>query len=122
MNKYHKVQKPRYNKKRQMCIDLLGGVCVVCGTNKNLEFDHIDRNNVGFRIGANLWKKDSDLIEELKKCQLLCREHHLEKTNFELNRDNRHHGSASMYSNHGCRCIMCTEAWSSYIASRRNKK
>lgn len=110
-----------YAKRKKLCVDKLGGVCVICGSVDKLEFDHIDRSNVGFRIGGHLWRSIDVLFEELKKCQLLCREHHVEKTLKELGRKPAIHGTASRYSNRGCRCIMCTRAWAEYIKPRISK-
>lgn len=32
-----------------------------------------------------------------------------------------HHGQASSYNNHGCRCDACTEAWAIYMKPRIKK-
>lgn len=58
----------------------LGGVCVVCGSIEDLHFDHIDPDTKTFKISANLNRRWEALVEELKKCQLLCGYHHREKT------------------------------------------
>jgi hypothetical protein len=58
----------------------LGGSCTVCGTTELLELDHIDWCNKAVAINK-LWsisKKRFDM--ELEKCQLLCRQHHAQKS------------------------------------------
>lgn len=58
----------------------LGGKCVKCGVVSGLEIDHIDPSTKVAPV-TQMWNKSWDKIEfELKKCQLLCGPHHLEKT------------------------------------------
>lgn len=103
-------------------IEMLGGKCVCCGTTKQLEFDHIDPAIVSFRIGRKLGTYGIDiLIAEAKKCQLLCTDCHLDKTLKENGKNRAIHGSAGMYSNHGCRCQMCRSAWAKLIGAYRAK-
>lgn len=61
-------------------LEYLGGECVQCGIKTNLEFDHIDRKTKSFSITRKWNRKWEILKPELDKCQLLCSEHHLEKT------------------------------------------
>ena len=70
----------RYHRRKQEAIAFLGGVCVVCGTTEDLEFDHIDPAEVAFRVPMNMSRRWETLLPELKKCQLLCHEHHADKT------------------------------------------
>jgi hypothetical protein len=72
-------------KRKAKAIQLLGGVCVVCGSQDYLEIDHIDPDTKDSRLR----KYDTGfpwtwnwhwILNELVKCQLLCKEHHLEKT------------------------------------------
>lgn len=60
--------------------DLLGGVCVVCGTTERLEFDHIDPSTKLFDIAKGWARAEKIVLEELEKCQLLCKQHHDEKS------------------------------------------
>ena len=81
-NKYLKFyQRARYKERKEKLTALLGGVCVVCGTIERLEFDHIDPETKEFTICKRLngasWE---DILEEAKKCQLLCRKCHNRKT------------------------------------------
>ena len=70
----------RKRKHRQYLIEMLGGKCLGCGTIKNLQFDHIDRTQKSFCIGSSLASKLEKLVEEAKKCQLLCETCHQHKT------------------------------------------
>ncbi len=70
-------------KLKEKAVKLFGGKCTKCGYDKciaALDFHHVDKTNKEFNIfekGKTAWKK---IIEELKKCILLCsnchREHH----------------------------------------------
>lgn len=58
----------------------LGSVCVVCGTDRRLQFDHIDPLTKVAEISV-LWSHSREVFfDEVEKCQLLCSENHLEKT------------------------------------------
>lgn len=70
----------RYLRRKQEAIAFLGGVCVVCGTTEDLEFDHIHPGTVSFRVAMNLHRRWETLLPELEKCQLLCFECHKDKT------------------------------------------
>tara|TARA_B100000287_G_C20230175_1_gene621750 strand:+ start:189 stop:599 length:411 start_codon:yes stop_codon:yes gene_type:complete len=61
---------------------LLGGKCAICETTENLEFDHIDPKTKLFNPTRYVTGgKPKDLIiEEFKKCQLLCHRCHKNKT------------------------------------------
>lgn len=103
-------------------VDLLGGICVECGSIKALHFDHKDNDRVDVRhtISQMIEGSWARVVEELKKCQLLCRWCHGKKTQ----KDNGHnqgivHGTASAYNNSKCRCTDCRQAWSKYKSQHR---
>ncbi len=102
----------RYHEKRNAKIAELGGVCVHCGSDQNLEFDHIDPSTKEFTIAIG-WSS-TQLDAEVAKCQLLCKSCHLTKT-----KENKEHGKILkhgtewMYSKHKCRCESCKEAFRS---------
>lgn len=78
---YHKkYSKEYYHTKREELIKLLGGICVKCGSTENLHFDHIDPQSRSFKIGRLLNYSSEELAKEVKKCQLLCRKCHGEKS------------------------------------------
>jgi 5-methylcytosine-specific restriction endonuclease McrA len=91
--------KQLYEKKKKLAIESLGGKCVNCGAIENLEFHHIDPQTKEFTVTQYIRQ---DISEELKKCQLLCKNCHKEKTA-------THHGRRRKYQN-GCRCQFCIEA------------
>ena len=65
--------------RRQWALQYLGEVCAYCGVTEELEFDHIDAQTKDYPISELLSAKWDRLVEELNKCQLLCRVCHLEK-------------------------------------------
>jgi hypothetical protein len=98
---------------RQEYVAVLGGVCVVCGSRDDLEFDHIDPKTKSFAI-SGFFKSREKMLIELRKCQLLCSTHHAEKTMAQLKEPRPHMytrrcGTPYMYSL-GCRCPECREA------------
>lgn len=88
--------------------------CIICGSKDDLELDHIDPS---LKVSHRIWswtKERRDL--ELKKCQILCRSHHLEKSISEISHDPIH-GTLSAYDHYGCRCDNCKQAKS--IANKK---
>ena len=80
--------------------------CVNCGSRHNLELDHKNPvEKVSHRIWSWAWSK---ILEEVKKCQILCESCHMEKTL--IQRKPTEHGKLWMYSRHGCRCDLCKNA------------
>lgn len=70
----------RYHRRRLEWVEVKGGRCVQCGATDNLEFDHIDAATKSATI-SKLWSMNDEIIEaELEKCQLLCHDHHMEKS------------------------------------------
>lgn len=92
---------------RRIWIARLGGKCVECGTTERLEFDHIDPATKSFRVSEFFCRKVDGLSEEMAKCQLLCKSHHVEKTMRERGLAPSPHGSRNRYKHHGCRCPEC---------------
>lgn len=108
------------NKRRQRMIDYLGGHCVICGTTENLEFDHVDRDKKSFNIQKNMTLSNPDVRAELDKCQLLCNEHHREKTARE--NSGFKHGTDYAWMKKHCSCAMCLEAKDKWNESRNAKR
>lgn len=76
-----KVTKCRQNLKKKL-VDAFGGACKICGYNRSikaLEFHHINSTTKLFGISTNKTTKSfSKLLEEAKKCDLLCANCHRE--------------------------------------------
>lgn len=58
----------------------LGDVCVKCGSDENIEFDHIDPSTKLGSIASMIDSKKEVFWTEVRKCQLLCRDCHVIKT------------------------------------------
>lgn len=103
-NEYQRVyQLERYHRRRAQAIEKLGGECVVCGFQEDLEFDHIDPQLKSFSV-SSLWSSsESKFWPEIEKCQLLCKEHHQEKTSAEQSVE---HGKG-LTGKKSCRCELC---------------
>lgn len=123
-NEYMKVYMlDRYHKRKAKAIMQLGGVCVDCGTDKNLHFDHIDPNTKSFTLGQRLSSvSEKKLQEELDKCQLLCQTCHELKSINELGNKvaKGAHGTVSSYLY--CKCSECREAKAMSNKAQRAKK
>lgn len=111
-------QLKNYYQRKEQFKTILGGKCVHCGTTEKLEFDHIDKNQKSFCITDKMSFSKELLLEELKKCQLLCHTCHLIKN--KTDNGEAKHGSISMYRHHKCRCEYCKKAWS--IKTKQWKK
>jgi 5-methylcytosine-specific restriction endonuclease McrA len=96
----------RYAARRQMALDFLGNACVVCGSIKDLQIDHIDRSTKAIAIAKLILAKDEKLFAELVKCQALCPEHHGKKTSQEMGVP---HGGG-VKGKRNCPCELCREA------------
>jgi hypothetical protein len=75
--------KRRYHERRNLALKLLGGKCVVCGTRKNLEIDHIDPSTKTMIVARMTTVAYERFLDEVSRCQLLCKKHHIEKTSSE---------------------------------------
>jgi hypothetical protein len=118
-NQWHKEYRI---KRRQEFIELLGGKCIKCNSTEDLEFDHIDPETKLFSIGNIWWKSYTILLEEVKKCQLLCYDCHKEKTIKERSLPEDRpikHGTLTAYTSRKCRCTECRKAANDYSNNRR---
>ncbi len=95
----------RREDRRRRLREMLGGACNQCQSVESLQFDHIDPSTKSFTI-SNLpyldgpWEK---LVEEAKKCQLLCQSCHIEKTRGERSVE---HGGGKTGKGR-CHCELC---------------
>jgi hypothetical protein len=104
----------RYHRLRQRIVAYLGGKCVVCGCADNLEVHHRNPKEKSFNVSNNWGRPWAILEHELAKCELRCRNHHIEFHATAV------HGTPSMYTNRKCRCDACREA--NRIACRPYRK
>lgn len=105
----------RRAKRREFFESLLGGMCVGCGSDKNLEFDHVLPEDKCFNLATSAMECSlNKILPELQKCQLLCRKCHYKKTASDNGYNLPQHGTPSMYTNHKCRCELCTQVWATY--------
>ena len=118
-----------YQVRMRKIFDYLGARCVRCSCTENLHIDHINHLTKSFTIGEN-WSRSWDVLEpELKKCQLLCREHHLEKSKKEgslakgwTNQPRQKHGTVWSYIKYKCRCDDCKRAKAQASKKQYKKK
>lgn len=85
----------RGHDRKKKLIALSGGKCKKCGYDKNykvLTFHHIDPSKKNFGLSMNnLWSKTWEVImEEFKKCEMYCRNCHMEIED-EINLKNPNH-------------------------------
>ena len=78
-----KVQSKRRTSRKITLINMFGGKCSICGYNKciaALQFHHIDPSTKKHQLSMRQTGQMSwdDILEEAKKCQLLCANCHAE--------------------------------------------
>ncbi len=112
-------KRARYHRLRSEWIESQGSKCVLCGSTKNLEIDHVDRSTKRWNITAIWLRKESDRVSELAKCQLLCEVCHVAKSASEKMAAG--HGRA-MYKRLGCRCDVCKADRSAYASEWRKAR
>jgi len=104
--------------RRQAWLDE-NGPCVQCGSNQDLEVDHIDPE---LKVTHNIWSwSEERRLAELSKCQVLCAECHKKKTYAQRKR-RAVHGSDCMYNYHGCRCDLCRQYQSARMEKYNRRK
>ncbi len=114
MRDYSKL---RYSDRRSQTIQKLGGKCAICGTQEDLEVDHINPRSKSFNLFTTL-RNLKDFWDEVEKCQLLCQIHHREKTTREQSNE---HGSG-LTGKHNCRCVLCKPLKQAYDRESYKRK
>ena len=112
----------RYHQRRAAALEKLGGKCSVCGTQGNLEIDHIDADEKEIALNKMWSIAEERFLKELAKCQLLCKQHHEEKSIVDrgTQRAKGTHGTVSSYRY--CKCDLCREAWNKHSREYRRKR
>ena len=86
----------QYQERREQVIEQLGGVCSHpdCNCTINLQLDHIDPSKKRYNISERLSSWDLKRLQpEIKKCKLLCPEHHAQKTKEDAKKYGYHNGN-----------------------------
>ena len=94
-NNCYKNQSIRSLKRKLELIEMMGGKCQKCGYNKNisaLEFHHLDPSTKEFQLDSRMLsnKNMEKILNEAKKCILLCANCHREMHHGELTIENAH--------------------------------
>ena len=109
----------RYHRRRNQLIEMLGGECVECGTTENLELDHVNRDTKRHDIGRLLaGASEAVYLAEASLCQLLCHDHHKQKTRIESSVE--HGGGLTGKKN--CRCELCRPLKNAYSRELKKRK
>lgn len=113
----------RYHARRREAFERLGNRCAECGGTGGLEIDHIDPSLKSFPV-SKMWSVREEVFwEEVEKCQLLCREHHVAKTIRDRGFNSRdQHGTYVCYRHGKCRCDKCRKASRDQSRRCREKK
>lgn len=129
MSKASKEYFRRYYHQRKLDYQkLLESHCNKCGSTEDLQFDHIDPKTKSFTISKLMNYSKEKVLEELRKCQLLCKSCHLHKSQEEgslskkpHNKGKWKHGTTTSYMAKGCRCKVCKDFYSEYKRNRRRE-
>lgn len=117
--------KERYYRRLAAVIRQLGGRCFYpgCSRSDNLEIDHIDPQQKSFTVtnGLGGWS-DIRIQKELKKCQLLCPDHHKTKSITERGHTigKGRHGTEASARYCKPRCDLCKAAVRTAVRHRKD--
>lgn len=71
----------RYAERRAEALRILGGRCAQCGVTEELEVDHRNPADKAMRFSAMAMASRARFLAEVGKCQLLCGDCHVGKSN-----------------------------------------
>jgi hypothetical protein len=117
-----KYMKERRLVRRATLIEMLGSKCSECGSTNDLEIDHIDPNKKEFGLsGKGLDTAWEVILQEVTKCQILCKEHHILKTAQDVFPS---HGTMARYRHRKspCNCQECRDAYNTWRREWRKKR
>jgi hypothetical protein len=101
----------RYHTRRAECLKILGSKCVKCGTAEALEIDHINPDEKTLSLGRMLSRPWRVVLEELRKCQLLCKSCHKSKS---VLYNSVEHGEGKS-GKKNCACALCRDKKAQYM-------
>lgn len=79
---HKELMNKRQDENKRKLVEYFGGKCICCGYSKNprvLQFHHTDSLTKSFGISNRLSSSFETLLEEAKKCDMLCANCHSEK-------------------------------------------
>jgi hypothetical protein len=122
-NEYaREYQRNRYEERRVEALALLGGVCVDCGTDIDLEFDHADPSTKFVEVTTMLSKYSKKrLLEELSKCVLRCKTCHVVKTFSNGDKPSVEHGGG-VSGRRNCKCRPCKDKKNEYMREYQSER
>ena len=112
----------RYHNKRNEAIEKLGGKCVYCGDNTQLQFDHIKPEDKLYEIGSLSSISEEKFLKEIEKCQLLCIKCHQLKTISDMGMKPAKGTHGTLSSFRYCKCVLCKTAKSDYMKDYKKKR
>ena len=108
----------RYQRRKTELLDILVTTCVQCGSDSNIEFDHIDPSTKEFSVMLRWTSPLSVLLPEIEKCQPLCATCHKEKSSRDGSVD---HGSGRS-GKRNCKCGPCRLKKNAYMREWKRAK
>jgi hypothetical protein len=110
----------RYHRRRAHAIEVLGGKCVDCESNDNLEFDHALPEDKSFNVAkAFAGMAEKTLWVEIHKCVLRCKECHAVKTYQE---DLAVGHGLGLTGKKNCRCDLCRPLKNAYSRDLKRRR
>lgn len=118
---YHRTyNRERYRRLRKEYIQRLGGICIDCGTDQALEFDHADASTKSFDIGRLLNYSRKVREDELVKCVLRCHDCHLAKSIAAGDIKTVEHGGG-LSGKKNCPCTPCKTRKAEYMKNYQRR-
>jgi hypothetical protein len=110
--------KERYEEIMALALHHLGDACAKCGSDQDLEIDHIDPKTKSFNISSMTCFSWERIEIELRKCQALCRPCHIEKSIAEQSIE---HGEG-LTGKKNCRCELCGPLKRTYMREYQRRR
>lgn len=118
-----KYTRERYHARRNAAIEHLGGRCVHCGTDEDLQIDHIDPTTKTLDLARKTHNSTEERFwEEIAKCQLLCKPCHIKKSRKERGQEDARETHGTLSSYRYCKCELCKAAKAAYMKEYHRKR